>query len=68
LILGVYLSRHRNMMVAESFLRSFIASGKALPHVIYPESMWISYFIRSEDVSIVDLFRLQYERLKYKPQ
>jgi hypothetical protein len=49
--------------------KDLIASGKALPHIIYPESMWVSYFIRSEEDApkIVDLFRLQYDRLKYKP-
>lgn len=49
--------------------KDLIASGKALPHIIYPESMWVSYFIRSEEDApkIVDLFRLQYERLKSKP-
>jgi hypothetical protein len=45
------------------------SSGKVLPHIIYPESMWVSYFIRSEEDAskIIDLFRLQYNRLKYKP-
>ena len=49
--------------------KQLIASGKVLPHIIYPESMWVSYFIRSEEDApkIIDLFRLQYERLKYKP-
>jgi hypothetical protein len=49
--------------------KDLVASGKALPHIIYPESMWVSYFIRSEEDApkIIDLFRLQYERLKYKP-
>lgn len=49
--------------------KEIIASGKALPHIIYPESMWISYVIHSEEDTpkIIDLFRLQYERLKNKP-
>jgi MFS family permease len=49
--------------------KGLIASGKALPHIIYPESMWVSYLIRSEEDSpqIIDLFRLQYERLRHKP-
>ena len=49
--------------------KEIIASGKALPHIIYPESMWVSYIIQSEDDNpkIIDLFRLQYERLKNKP-
>ena len=49
--------------------KEIIASGKALPHIIYPESMWVSYIIHNEDdiPKIIDLFRLQYERLKNKP-
>ena len=49
--------------------KAIIASGKALPHIIYPESMWVSYIIYSEEDTpkIIDLFRLQYERLKNKP-
>jgi MFS family permease len=49
--------------------KDLIASGKALPHIIYPESMWVSYFIRSEEDApkLVNLFQMQYERLKYKP-
>ena len=49
--------------------KDLIVSGKALPHIIYPESMWVSNFIRSEEdaAKIIDLFQLQYERLKYKP-
>ena len=49
--------------------KEIIASGKALPHIIYPESMWVSYIIQNEDdiPKIIDLFRLQYERLKNKP-
>ena len=48
--------------------KEIIASGKALPHIIYPESMWVSYVIHSEEdiPKIIDLFRLQYERLKNK--
>ena len=49
--------------------KEIIASGKALPHIIYPESMWVSYIIHSEKDTpkIIDLFRFQYERLKNKP-
>jgi hypothetical protein len=49
--------------------KDLIASGKVLPHIIYPESMWVSYIIRSEEDApkIIDLFRLQYERLRHKP-
>ena len=50
--------------------KGLIASGKALPHIIYPESMWVSYIIRNEEdvPKIIDLFRLQYERLRHKPR
>lgn len=50
--------------------KDLIASGKALPHIIYPESMWVSYLIRSKEdgPKIVDLFWLQYERLRRKPK
>jgi MFS family permease len=49
--------------------KEIIASGKALPHIIYPESMWVSYIVHNEEdiPKIIDLFRLQYERLKNKP-
>lgn len=45
-------------------------SGKALPRIIYPESMWVGYTIRSKEDApkIVDLFWLQYERLRRKPK
>jgi Family of unknown function (DUF5519) len=41
--------------------KDLIASGKALPHIIYPESRWVSYIIHSEEdePKIVDLFRLR---------
>jgi MFS family permease len=50
--------------------KGLIASGQALPHIIYPESMWVSYIIRSEEdcPKIIELFRLQYERLRHKPK
>jgi hypothetical protein len=48
--------------------KQLIASGKVLPHIIYPESMWVSYIIHSEEDApkVVDLFRLQYDRLRNK--
>jgi hypothetical protein len=48
--------------------KQLIASGKALPHIIYPESMWVRYIIHSEEDApkVVDLFRLQYDRLRKK--
>jgi luciferase-like monooxygenase len=39
-----------------------------LPHHIYPESGWVSYWIRkSDDIpAVLDLFKIQYERLTHK--
>jgi hypothetical protein len=31
--------------------KEIISSGKALPHIIYPESMWVSYVIHSRGYS-----------------
>lgn len=41
-----------------------IAAGKAEPHHVYPESGWVSYYIRDQtDVArVVMLFRLNYDR------
>ena len=41
-----------------------VASGKAAPHYLHPETGWVSFYITGEqDVpAIVDLFRLNYER------
>jgi hypothetical protein len=49
--------------------KQLITSGKALPHITYPESKWVSYIIHSEeDISkFIDLFWLQYDRLRNKP-
>jgi MFS family permease len=49
--------------------KQLIASGKALPHIIYPESKWVSYIIHNEEdiPKVVDLFRLQYNRIRNKP-
>jgi len=48
--------------------KELVASGRALPHHIYPESEWVSYWIRnSEDIpAVVKLFEMQYERLRSK--
>lgn len=48
--------------------KELVASGRALPHHIYPESGWVSYWIRnSEDIpAVLELFEAQYERLRPK--
>lgn len=46
--------------------KELVASGRALPHHIYPESGWVSYWIRNSDdiAAVLELFEMQYERLK----
>jgi hypothetical protein len=41
-----------------------VAAGRAEPHYIYPDSGWVSVFIRdaSDVARVVDLFRMNYER------
>lgn len=47
-----------------SLRRELVASGRAEPHHILPESGWVSVRIRGDaDVAtVIDLFRLNYER------
>jgi hypothetical protein len=42
-----------------------VASGRAVPHHILPDSGWVSFYIRGhEDVpAVLELFRLSYDRL-----
>ena len=42
-----------------------IIEGKAVPHHVLPKSGWVSYWIdgKADVQPLVDLFRLQYERL-----
>jgi MFS family permease len=48
--------------------KALVASGRALPHHTYPESGWVSYWIRNSDdiPAVVKLFEMQYERLRSK--
>ena len=48
--------------------KELVESGHAVPHHIYPESGWVSYWIRNPgDIpAVVELFKLQYNRLKSK--
>jgi Luciferase len=43
-----------------------IESGRASPHHILPHSGWVSKWINGEDdiADVIELFRMQYERLK----
>ena len=46
--------------------KELVASGRALPHHIYPESGWVSCWIRNSDdiPAVLGLFEMQYERLR----
>jgi len=47
--------------------KKLIAKGKALPHHFIPQSGWISCYVSEQGaLGIIELFRLQYERM-YKP-
>lgn len=45
--------------------RDLVASGRASPHHLLPETGWVTYYLRDAvDVPrVVDLFRLNYDRL-----
>jgi len=45
--------------------RELVAERRAVPHHIYPNSGWVSYYIHSDNdvISVVELFRRNYERL-----
>ncbi len=44
---------------------ALVEAGRAAAHHVLPDSGWVSYYIRgAEEVStVVDLFRLNYERI-----
>jgi hypothetical protein len=45
-----------------------VNSGRVSPHHIFPKSGWVSYWIKGADdvPAIIELFQLQYQRLKSK--
>lgn len=57
-----------DLPVSPQIRRSLVDSGRALPHHIYPESEWVSYWIRGKDdvQNVTALFQLQYDNLKSK--
>jgi hypothetical protein len=48
--------------------RELVEKGTVSPHHILPESGWVTFRIRSEEdmQTLVELFRMQYERLGNK--
>lgn len=47
-----------------------VDSGRASPHHVLPQSGWISKWIKSEEdvPEVIELFRMQYERLNPQKQ
>jgi hypothetical protein len=43
-----------------------VEKGRALPHHVLPESGWVTFYVKGDgDVpALLELFRMQYERLK----
>lgn len=54
-----------DMLFPKNLRNELVAAGRAEPHHIYPESGWISFYIRKkEDVqAAIELCRLNYERI-----
>jgi len=50
--------------------KKLVSSGKVSLHHVLPDSGWASYWIKSDAdfEEIIELFRIQYERLKPKEQ
>lgn len=59
---------HGNGLLDISFTRTLrdeaVAAGRAQPHHIFPQSAWVSVYLRSEEdvPNAVDLLRRNYER------
>lgn len=45
-----------------------VADGRVQPHHMYPESGWVTFYIRgAEEVPrVLELFQMQYERIRNK--
>lgn len=57
-----------DILFNQQIKKSLIAEGKALPHHVFPQSGWISFYIRTEAdlVKALDLLQQAYERIKAK--
>lgn len=55
-----------DLLLPKSERDELIAAGRAEPHHIYPESGWVSIYLRSEaDVRhAIEIMRAKYERMK----
>ncbi|CAG7654677.1 luciferase family protein [Paenibacillus allorhizosphaerae] len=55
-----------DLLFPRNMRNELVESGRAHPHHIYPDSGWVTRYIRgAEDVpAVIELFRMQYERMK----
>ena len=60
----VHGDRLADLPVPRRLHDELIASGRAHPHHVLPESGWISVWINGPDdvAAVIDIFRMQYER------
>lgn len=61
----VHGSRLADLPFPVRIREQLVASGRASPHHILPNTGWVSYWISSDaDIeAVIDLFRLNYERI-----
>jgi hypothetical protein len=54
-----------DLLLPKSQRDEWIAAGRAKPHHIFPESGWLSIYLKSEEdvVNAVEILRTKYERM-----
>ncbi|WP_248927924.1 luciferase family protein [Paenibacillus hamazuiensis] len=57
-----------DVLLPKALRDQFVAEGRAEPHHIYPDSGWISFYIRSsEDIAkAAELLRIKYDHMVQK--
>jgi hypothetical protein len=57
-----------DLLLPKSIRDEMVATGSAEPHHIYPESGWMSVYLKSDSdmIKAVELLRFKYERLMKK--
>lgn len=55
-----------DLLLPKSERDTWIASGKASPHHMYPNTGWVSVYLRSEEdvATAVEILRTKYEQIK----
>jgi Luciferase len=57
-------NRQADLPFPVSVREELVASGRASPHHILPQTGWVTFYIRGQDdlPALIELFRLSYER------